>query len=99
MLAAKLCVLVGGGTIRALGLPRLPAGVSARPRHPSYRAAVLAGVADLPVWGFPHPLRESVSEGISFFFWPQFGCAGDFPLPFSPPHSGEVLATVAQTEG
>lgn len=69
LLAAKLCILVGGGTIRVRGLLRLPAGVSARPRHPSYRAAVLAGVADLPVWGFPHPLWESVSEGISFFFF------------------------------
>ena len=92
--------------------PGLPALVAAGRGHPSRRAAILAGVADLPVWGF-----STLVEGIgvrrrnfflsffvcffffffsffSFFFfflcmWPQFGCVGDFPLPFLPQYIGE----------
>ena len=56
LLAAKLCVLVGGGTIRARGLPRrLPAGVSARPRHPSYCSGPPLGLGGL---GGQDPLRD-----------------------------------------
>lgn len=62
---------VGDDPVR--GLLRLPAGVSARPRHPSYRAAVLAELQTC-LFGVFHTRcgNRSQKEFLLFFFWPQF---------------------------
>lgn len=54
--------------LRPAPKPGLPAVVAAGREHPSRRAAILAGVADLPVWGFSTPVEGIGLRRRNFFF-------------------------------